>query len=57
MWIELTAPPGDAASKIAVGTNFEWPYERQSLKEKYPDFPKYATDYENVDDWWKHHNN
>ncbi len=57
MWIELTAPPGDAASKIAVDTDFEWPYERQSLKEKYPDFPKYATDYENVDDWWKHHTN
>ena len=57
MWIELTSPPGDAASKIAVGTDFEWPYERQSLKEKYPDFPKYATDYENVDDWWKHHTN
>ena len=56
-WIELTAPPGDAASKIAVGIDFEWPYERQSLKDKYPDFPKYATDYENVDDWWKHHTN
>ena len=55
-WIELTAPPGDAASKIAVGTDFEWTYERQSLKSKYPDFPKYATDNVNVEEWWKHMN-
>ncbi len=52
-WIELTAPQGDAASKIAVGTDFEWPYERQSLKTKYPDFPKYAKDNVDVEDWWK----
>lgn len=51
-WIELTAPKGDAASKIAVDTDFEWPYERQSLKEKYPDFPKYAKD-DDIEKWWK----
>ena len=53
VWVELTAPVGRAASKIAVGTDFEWPDERQSLKEKYPDFPSYAKDYINVDTWWK----
>lgn len=52
-WIELTAPPGRAASKIAVGTDFEWTDERESLKKKYPDFPSYARDYTNVDTWWK----
>ncbi len=52
-WVELTAPQGQAASKIAVGTDFEWPDERQSLKEKYPDFPAYAKDYINVGTWWK----
>lgn len=55
-WIELTAPQGDAASKIAVGIDFEWTYERQSLKSKYPDFPKYATDNVDIDTWWKEMN-
>lgn len=35
----LEAPKGDAPQKIAVSTNFEWPAERQSIKEKYPNFP------------------
>ena len=52
-WIELTAPKGDAASKIAVDTDFEWPYERQSLKLKFPDFPRYAKDNVDIDNWWK----
>ena len=53
-WIEMTAPPADAASKIAVDDmNFEWPYERQSIKEKYPDFPVYATKNSKPDSWWK----
>lgn len=53
VWVELVAPPGRAASKIAVGTDFEWTDERESLKKKYPDFPSYARDYTNVDTWWK----
>lgn len=53
-WIEMTAPPADAASKIAVDDmNFEWPYERQSIKTKYPDFPVYATKNAKPDSWWK----
>ena len=52
-WIELAAPEGDAACKIAVGTDFEWTYERQSLKAKYPDFPKYAKDNVDIETWWK----
>ena len=52
-WMTLHAPKGDAASKIAVGIDFEWPDERQSLKEKYPDFPKYVRDGTDIDSWWK----
>ena len=52
-WMTLHAPKGDAASKIAVGIDFEWPDERESLKEKYPDFPKYVRDGTDIDSWWK----
>lgn len=50
-WMELTAPKGGAASKIAVPNDFVWPDERVSLKSVYPDFPRYAK--ENIDEWWK----
>ncbi|MBR5326031.1 MAG: hypothetical protein IKU49_06025 [Prevotella sp.] len=32
---ELKAPKGDVASKIAVGTDFEWCNERQDIDDKY----------------------
>jgi len=51
-WMELTAPKGDAASKIAVAKDFEWPDERQSLKAKYPNFLKYVQDPEKYAKWW-----
>lgn len=51
-WMELTAPKGGAASKIAVPADFVWPDERVSLKTVYPDFPRYAID--DIDaEWWK----
>lgn len=51
-WMELTAPKGGAASKIAVPYGFVWSDERVCLKEEYPDFPKYAID--DIDaEWWK----
>lgn len=31
----LTAPVGDVASKIAVGIDYDWCYERQDIEEKY----------------------
>lgn len=52
-WMELKAPAGQASCKIAVGTTFVWPDERESLKEKYPDFLNYVKYYENVDSWWE----
>lgn len=54
-WIELFAPVGQAACKIAVPTDFEWPYERQSLKQKYPDFPRYAVK-NDIEKWWENQN-
>jgi len=53
-WMELVAPEKQAACKIAVGTDFVWPDERVSLKEKYPYFPSYVKDNENVTDWWRY---
>ena len=43
-WHELYAKKGDAACKILVNTNFEWPDERQSLKAKYPKFVDWVND-------------
>ena len=54
-WIELFAPVGQAACKIAVPTDFEWPDERQSLKQKYPDFPRYAVN-NDIEKWWENQN-
>lgn len=52
-WMELVAPQGEAACKIAVDIDFVWPDERVSLKDLYPDFPKYVRDNVDVDSWWK----
>jgi hypothetical protein len=43
-WIELFANRGEPACKIAVTTDFVWPYERQSIKERYPKFPDWVKD-------------
>ena len=46
----LTAPKGDVASKVAVGTDYEWCNERQDIDEKYrlddgtSLFKKYVTE-------------
>lgn len=42
-WVEFQAPMGVAAAKICVDTDFKWPDEKVSLKQAYPNFPKYAT--------------
>lgn len=43
-WIELFAERGEPACKIAVTTDFVWPYERQNIKERYPKFPDWVKD-------------
>ena len=55
-WMPLYAPKGQAACKIAVGTDFVWPEERESLKAKYPDFLNYVNRNEQIDTWWKNMN-
>ena len=44
MWIELFADRGEPASKIAVTTDFAWPFERQNIKDRYPKFPDWVKD-------------
>ena len=43
-WIELFADRGEPASKIAVTTDFAWPFERQNIKDRYPKFPDWVKD-------------
>lgn len=42
--IELTIQPGKAAEMIAVPITTEWADERESIKEKFPDFVKWISD-------------
>ena len=50
--IALTAERGKVASKIAVGSTYEWCSERQDIEKKYPAFGKYVKN-EVGDDWWQ----
>lgn len=38
----LHSPIGEAPQKICVSGEFSWPAERQSIKDKYPNFTKYV---------------
>ena len=40
----LNSNVGQAPMKICVTTNFEWPAERQNIKDKYPKFADYVND-------------
>ena len=50
----LSAQRGEPASKIAVSNmNFDWADERQSIKERYPSFVKWAQEGQTViSEWW-----
>lgn len=41
--ITLTAEQGKAPSMICVDASFEWPAERQNIKDKYPEFVNYVN--------------
>ena len=43
-WIPLYANQGEPACKIAVGTDFKWPDELESIKVKYPKFVDWVKD-------------
>ena len=50
--VEITAERGKVASKIAVGSDYEWCKERQDIEVKYPAFGKYVKG-EVGDNWWE----
>ena len=51
-WVELTAPQGKAASKIAVSTDYKWVKELQDITNAYGQFDTYVTTGHPAE-WWK----
>ena len=51
-WVELTAPQGKAASKIAVSTDYKWVKELQDISKAYKNFDTYVTN-STPAEWWK----
>ena len=51
-WVELTAPQGKAASKIAVSTDYKWVKELQDISKAYKKFNKYVNSGKQAE-WWK----
>ena len=51
-WVELTAPKGKAASKIAVSTDYKWVKELQDISKAYKNFDTYVTSGIPAE-WWK----
>ena len=51
-WVELTAPKGKAASKIAVSTDYNWVKELQDISKAYKNFDTYVTSGKPAE-WWK----
>ena len=50
-WVELTAPQGKAASKIAVSTDYKWVKELQDISDAYKKFEKYVESGKPAK-WW-----
>ena len=50
-WVELTAPKGKAASKIAVSTDYKWVKELKDISNAYKNFDTYVTNC--TPEWWK----
>ena len=55
-WVELTAPQGKAASKIAVSTDYKWVKELQDISNAYKNFDTYVTN-RTPAEWWKDNKN
>ena len=51
-WVELTAPQGKAASKIAVSTDYKWVKELQDISDAYNNFDTYVKSGKPAE-WWK----
>ena len=50
-WVQLTAPQGKAASKIAVSTDYKWVKELKDISNAYKNFDTYVTNC--TPEWWK----
>ena len=55
-WVQLTAPQGKAASKIAVSTDYKWVKELQDISNAYKNFDTYVTN-RTPAEWWKDNKN
>ena len=51
-WHEITAHKGEPASKLAVGTDYEWCNERQQITDKYSNFTTYVQE-GTLTQWWE----
>ena len=51
-WVQLTAPKGKAASKIAVSTDYNWVKELQDISKAYKNFDTYVKS-GTPTEWWK----
>ena len=51
-WVQLTAPKGKAASKIAVSTDYKWVKELQDISKAYKNFDTYVTSGKPAE-WWE----
>lgn len=50
-WTEMTAHKGKPASKLAVGTDYEWCNERENIDRKYHNFGTYVQE-NTLTLWW-----
>jgi hypothetical protein len=55
-WVELTAQQGKAASKVAVGTDYDWCDERENIDAKFENFPGFVQGEYSWDTWYKNQN-
>lgn len=51
--IPITAERGKVASKIAVGTDYEWCSETEDIEKKYSNFGKYVKGEIDYNEWWE----
>lgn len=51
VWYDIEAHVGEPASKLAVGTDYEWCDERQNINDKYSNFSTYVQE-NTLTVWW-----
>ena len=51
-WYDIEAHVGEPASKLAVGTDYDWCDERQNINDKYSNFSTYVQE-NTLTEWWR----